>query len=92
MQIRDATAADVPVLTAIYAHHVLHGTGTFEEEPPNQEEIADRLARVQQRGWAWLVAESGILKIVTTSNARGSRRGAPGRRPARQPHRQDTAR
>jgi phosphinothricin acetyltransferase len=57
MQIRDATAADVPVLTAIYAHHVLHGTGTFEEEPPDQAEIADRLARVQQRGWAWLVAE-----------------------------------
>ena len=57
MQLRDATAADVPVLTAIYAHHVLRGTGTFEEEPPDQAEIADRLARVQQRGWAWLVAE-----------------------------------
>lgn len=57
MKIRDATAADVPVLTAIYAHHVLHGTGTFEEEPPAEAEIAGRLARVQQRGWAWLVAE-----------------------------------
>ncbi len=58
MQIRDASSADVPVLTAIYAHHVLHGTGTFEEEPPDAAEIAARLSRVQGRGWAWLVAEN----------------------------------
>jgi L-amino acid N-acyltransferase YncA len=58
MQIRDATAADVPEITAIYGHHVLHGTGTFEEEPPPQDEIAARLARVQEKGWAWLVAEA----------------------------------
>ncbi|WP_270937769.1 GNAT family N-acetyltransferase [Falsiroseomonas oryzae] len=58
MQIRDATAADVPALTSIYAHHVLHGTGTFEEDPPDAAEMAARLARVQQHGWAWLVAEA----------------------------------
>lgn len=58
MQIRDATAADVPALAAIYAHHVLHGTGTFEEEPPTEAEMAERLARVQGHGWAWLVAEA----------------------------------
>jgi phosphinothricin acetyltransferase len=64
MQIRDATAADVPDLAAIYGHHVLHGTGTFEEEPPTEAEMAERLARVQARGWAWLVAETpegGVL-------------------------------
>jgi phosphinothricin acetyltransferase len=58
MQIRDATAADVPTLAAIYAHHVLHGTGTFEEDPPSEAEMAERLARVQSRRWAWLVAEA----------------------------------
>ena len=58
MLIRDATAADVPALTAIYAHHVLHGTGTFEEEPPPEAEMAKRLADVRSRGWAWLVAEA----------------------------------
>lgn len=57
MQIRDAGPADVPAITAIYAHHVLHGTGTFEEEPPSEAEMAARLARVQEQGWAWLVAE-----------------------------------
>jgi phosphinothricin acetyltransferase len=57
MLIRDALAADVPAITAIYAHHVLFGTGTFEEDPPNQSDIAARIDRVQGAGWAWLVAE-----------------------------------
>jgi phosphinothricin acetyltransferase len=57
MIFRDATAADLPAMVAIYAHHVLNGTGTFEEVPPNEAEMAARLARVQDHGWAWLVAE-----------------------------------
>ncbi len=57
MLIRDAGPADLPAITAIYAHHVLHGTGTFEEEPPSEAEMAARMARVQEAGWAWLVAE-----------------------------------
>jgi L-amino acid N-acyltransferase YncA len=59
MIFRDATAADLPAMAAIYAHHVLHGTGTFEEVPPDEAEMANRLARVQGHGWAWLVAEDG---------------------------------
>jgi L-amino acid N-acyltransferase YncA len=58
MNIRDARDADVPAIAAIYAHHVLHGTGTFEEDPPDAAEIAARLAAVQARGLAWLVAEA----------------------------------
>jgi phosphinothricin acetyltransferase len=54
---RDATAADLPAMAAIYAHHVLTGTGTFEEVPPDEAEMAARMARVQDRGWGWLVAE-----------------------------------
>ncbi|MCK8784572.1 N-acetyltransferase family protein [Roseomonas sp. NAR14] len=57
MSIRDAVEADLPALTAIYAHHVLHGTGTFEEVPPDLDEMAARLRKVQGAGWAWLVAE-----------------------------------
>ena len=59
--LRDATAADVPAMTAIYAHHVLHGTGTFEEDPPDQADIAARMAKVQQAGYGWLVAEEDGL-------------------------------
>jgi phosphinothricin acetyltransferase len=57
MHIRPATPADVPAIAAIYAHHVLHGTGTFEEDPPSIEEMGERMAKVQGRGWPWLVAE-----------------------------------
>jgi len=58
MQIRDARDADVPAIADIYAHHVLHGTGTFEEDPPSPAEMAERLAAVLARGFAWLVAEA----------------------------------
>ncbi len=58
MKLRDATADDLPTITAIYAHHVRHGTGTFEEDPPSEIEMAARMAKVQVSGCAWLVAEA----------------------------------
>jgi L-amino acid N-acyltransferase YncA len=63
MDIRDARQTDVPAMQAIYAHHVLHGTGTFEEEPPSVEEMAARFHKVVDRGYVWLVATdaTGIL-------------------------------
>ncbi len=56
MELREATTADIPAITAIYAHHVRHGTGTFEEEPPGEADMAARIAKVQRAGCAWLVA------------------------------------
>ncbi|MBN8904031.1 MAG: GNAT family N-acetyltransferase [Rhodospirillales bacterium 69-11] len=63
MEIRPATDADVPAMQAIYAHHVLTGTGTFEEVPPSVEEMQQRFRKVVDHGWSWLVSEdaSGIL-------------------------------
>jgi L-amino acid N-acyltransferase YncA len=63
MDIRNATDADVPDIQAIYAHHVLHGTGTFEEEPPSVEETAARFHKVVDHGHVWLVATdaTGVL-------------------------------
>lgn len=55
--VRNSTADDLPAITAIYAHHVLHGTGTFETEPPGAPEMAARRADVLARGLPWLVAE-----------------------------------
>ena len=57
MHLRDAAPGDLSAITAIYAHHVLHGTGTFEEEPPGEAEMAQRIAAVQEKRWPWLVAE-----------------------------------
>src|SRR5689334_18130602 len=37
--LRASTDADVPAITAIYAHHVLHGTGTFEIDPPSESDM-----------------------------------------------------
>jgi phosphinothricin acetyltransferase len=57
MLIRPSTDADLQALTDIYAHHVRHGTGTFETEPPDRPEMARRRADVRAKGLPWLVAE-----------------------------------
>ena len=55
--VRPAREDDVPAIQAIYAHHVLHGIASFEEEPPTQAEMARRLADVTKRELPYLVAE-----------------------------------
>jgi len=55
--VRDAAEADLPAVQAIYAHHVLHGLASFEEEPPGVDEIAARRATVLRLGLPYLAAE-----------------------------------
>ena len=55
--IRPSTEADLPAIASIYAHHVLHGTGTFETTPPTLQEMTARRADVLGKGLPWLVAE-----------------------------------
>jgi phosphinothricin acetyltransferase len=54
---RQATAGDVPALTAIYADEVANGTATFEIVPPDEAEIARRLQALLAAGYPWFVAE-----------------------------------
>jgi len=54
--LRDATGDDARALAAIYGHHVLHGSGTFEETPPSDGEMGVRLASVLGRGLPYIVA------------------------------------
>jgi len=63
MDIRAAEIAEFAEIQAIYAHHVLHGTGTFEEIPPTIEEMEGRILALTSRGWPWLVAvdPTGVL-------------------------------
>ena len=56
LSIRDAMSADAAAIAAIYGHHVLHGLGTFEEEPLETDEIASRMAAIQDAGLPYLVA------------------------------------
>jgi len=48
---------DIAVITAIYRHHVLNGTGTFEIEPPTEADMAARRADVLAKGLPYLVVE-----------------------------------
>ncbi len=61
--IADAQDSDTPEIAAIYAHHVLHGTGTFEEIPPSIEDMAGRRAAGLAAGYVWLAARdaTGVL-------------------------------
>ncbi|HVE53633.1 MAG TPA: GNAT family N-acetyltransferase, partial [Ramlibacter sp.] len=59
LTLRPSNDADVPAITAIYAHHVLHGTGTFETTPPTEQDMTTRRLDVLARGLPYLVAEQG---------------------------------
>ncbi|NYT63594.1 N-acetyltransferase family protein [Alcaligenaceae bacterium] len=56
LSIRDAVPEDMAAVQHIYAHHVLHGTATFEEEPPTVSDMLARQAHVQTSGMPYLVA------------------------------------
>ena len=59
LTVRDAADADMPVIQRIYAHHVLHGLGSFEEVPPTVDEMRARRDAVLRLGLPYLVAEVG---------------------------------
>jgi L-amino acid N-acyltransferase YncA len=61
--LRPATLADIPAITAIYAHAVKYGTASFETEPPGEPEMADRFRALAAGGFPYLVAESsGVVR------------------------------
>jgi phosphinothricin acetyltransferase len=57
MLVRNAVAADVAAIHAIYSHHVLHGLASFEEVAPSLAEMRRRHAEVLAQGLPYLVAE-----------------------------------
>lgn len=57
--IRPATLADIPAITAIYAHAVRHGTASFELDPPDETEMKRRMASLVDGGFPYLAAEEG---------------------------------
>ncbi|MGH8663119.1 MAG: GNAT family N-acetyltransferase [Burkholderiales bacterium] len=61
--VRDSIAEDIPAIQEIYAWHVENGVASFEEVPPDVDELTRRRADVLARGLPHLVAEdeSGVL-------------------------------
>ena len=58
MLVRPAAAQDLPAIQSIYAHHVLNGLASFEEEAPSLEEMRRRYEDVTRQGLPYLVAVS----------------------------------
>ncbi len=57
--LRHCTEAELPGIHTIYAHHVLRGTGSFEEVPPDQAEMRARWQRIAAQDLPYLVAARG---------------------------------
>lgn len=55
--IRTASPADADAVARIYAHHVLHGTASFDTEPPDAAFWRDKIAAILTKGWPFLIAE-----------------------------------
>jgi phosphinothricin acetyltransferase len=54
-----ATIDDAPAIAAIYAHHVAHGTASYDLEPRSVEATAAMIADYVRQGWPFLVARGG---------------------------------
>lgn len=59
LTIRPSREDDAQAVCAIYAHHVAHGTASFDTAGPSAAEWAVKIADVKAQGWPFLVAEQG---------------------------------
>lgn len=55
--IRPTTPDDIAAITEIYAHAVVHGTASFEIEPPDTAEMARRWRSLTESGYPYFVTE-----------------------------------
>jgi L-amino acid N-acyltransferase YncA len=62
--VRDSEDADLPAIVAIYAHHVTHGFGSFEEVPPDLEELARRRGEILAKELPYLVASDRARSVL----------------------------
>lgn len=63
ISVRDAEPSDMPALHAIYAHHVLHGLGTFDETPPTLSDFEAKWHASRQHELSWFVAVDGGVPV-----------------------------
>ena len=57
LMIRDVTPEDADAIAAIYAHHVLNGTASYDVVPPPAEYLRAKIEAVTCAGWPFIVAE-----------------------------------
>ena len=71
--IEPAMPGDAAAIAAIYAHHVAHGTASYDTEPRSVDTTAALIADHRARGWPFLVARSedgGVLGYAYASQFR----------------------
>lgn len=56
--VREANDSDIEAVQRIYTPYVLNGLATFEEIPPDLEELLSRKEAIKRAGLPYLVAES----------------------------------
>lgn len=78
LDVRPVRDADMPAIQAIYAHHVRHGTASWELEPPDLAEMARRRDAILALGLPYVVGERDG-RILGYSSA-GPYRPRPGYR------------
>jgi L-amino acid N-acyltransferase YncA len=62
LSVRNAGTDDARDIAAIYAHHVVHGTATYDFDAPDSIFWATKIADIQSRGWPCVVAdEDGMV-------------------------------
>jgi phosphinothricin acetyltransferase len=59
IRIRTVSVEDANAIAEIYGHHVLHGTASYEVDPPSVEDTVAKIRRITGPGWPFLVAEIG---------------------------------
>lgn len=64
LSVRDSVEADLAAIQAIYGHHVLHGTGSFETEPPDRAAMTERRAALLAQGYPHMVAVDADGAVV----------------------------
>src|SRR3954469_8051001 len=55
--VRSSHDGDAAAIAAIYRHHVLHGVASFEDIPPDEDEVARRRGGILALKLPYLVAE-----------------------------------
>ena len=70
MIIRDATPADLPEITRIYADSVLNGVASYELVAPDEAEMGRRMSAIRDSSYPYLIAtdeEGAVLGYAYAS-------------------------
>lgn len=63
LAIRDATPEDAEAVTAIYGHHVLHGTASYDLVPPPVDYLRAKIGAAAAAGWPFLIGERNAAVV-----------------------------